>query len=125
MENCTLVTTQDLIDRLAEHKTLGVAPRAELEWLAAHGSLRKLNTDEVLSVKGIQVEALYAILSGRLALFVDRGSGPNKIVEWRGGDVAGMLPYSRLMAPPGNSVALEPSEVLAIPREHLKEMARE
>jgi signal transduction histidine kinase len=96
-----------------------------LEWLAAHGSIRKLNTGEVLSLKGVQVEALYIILSGRLALFVDRGAGPNKAFEWRAGDVTGMLPYSRLVTPPGNSSALEPSEVLAIPRDHLREMMRE
>jgi CRP-like cAMP-binding protein len=87
----------DLIDRLAEHKTLGAAPRPELEWLAAHGSIRKLDTGEVLSVKGRTVEALYIILSGRLALFVDRGAGLTKIIEWREGDVAGLLPYSRLV----------------------------
>jgi signal transduction histidine kinase len=119
------VTARDLIDRLAEHKTLGAAPRTELEWLVAHGSLRKLNTGEVLSVKGVQVKALYVILSGRLALFVDRGAGLNKVVEWREGDVAGMLPYSRLMTPPGNSIALEPLEILFVPREHLQEMTRE
>jgi len=110
---------------LAEHKTLSAAPRTELEWLVAHGSIRKLNTGEVLSVKGVQVEALYIILSGRLALFVDRGAGPNKVIEWREGDVAGMLPYSRLMTPPGDSSALEPLEILAIPRDHLRAMTRE
>ncbi|WP_348266454.1 ATP-binding protein [Edaphobacter paludis] len=116
---------QDLIDRLSEHKTLSAAPRTELEWLAAHGSIRNLNPGEVLSVKGRQVEALYIILSGRLALFVDRGAGPNKVIEWRAGDVAGLLPYSRLMTPPGDSIALEPLEILAIPRDHLREMTRE
>jgi signal transduction histidine kinase len=119
------VIARDLIDRLAEHRTLSVAPRTELEWLAAHGAIRKLNTGEVLSVKGVQVEALYIILSGRLALFVDRGAGPNKVVEWREGDVTGMLPYSRLVTPPGNSSALEPLEILAIPRDHLKSMTQE
>jgi len=119
------VTTPDIIDQLAEHKTLSAVPRTELEWLAAHGSTRKLDTGEVLSPKGRQVEALYIILSGRLALFVDRGSGPHKIIEWSAGDVAGMLPYSRLVAPPGDSIALEPLEVLAIPRDHLQEMTRE
>jgi signal transduction histidine kinase len=119
------VKIRDLIDRLAEHKTLSPAPRTELEWLVAHGSIRKLNTGDVLSVKGRQVEALYIILSGRLALFVDRGAGPNKIVEWREGDVTGMLPYSRLVTPPGDSSALEPLEILAIPRDHLKAMTRE
>jgi len=99
------VIARDLIDRLAEHKTLGPAPRTELEWLVAHGSIQKLNTGEVLSVKGHQVEALYIILAGRLALFVDRGAGPNKVVEWREGDVTGLLPYSRMVSPPGDVCA--------------------
>lgn len=119
------MTERNLIDRLAEHRTLGGAPRSELEWLAAHGQIRKLNTGEVLSAKGVPVEALYIILSGRLALFVDRGAGMNKVIEWREGDVAGLLPYSRLTSPPGNSSALEPLEALAIPREYLKAMTRE
>jgi len=121
----TTATTQDLVDRLAQHKTLGGAPRAELEWLAAHGAIRTLETGEILSLKGVQVEALYVILSGRLALFVDRGAGLNKIIEWRAGDVGGMLPYSRLVAPPGNASALEPLEILAIPRAHLRAMTQE
>lgn len=119
------MTAQDLIDRLSEHKTLKAMPRSELEWLAAHGFLRELGSGETLSVKGRQVEALYIILSGRLALFLDRGAGLNKVIEWRAGDVAGMLPYSRLMTAPGDTVALEPLEILAIPREHFREMTRE
>ncbi len=119
------MTSVDLVDRLADHKTLGGAPRKELEWLAAHGTLRKLNTGDVLSVKGVQVDSLYIILCGRLALFVDRGAGLNKVIEWRGGDVSGILPYSRLTAPPGNSSALEPVELLAIPREYLMAMTQE
>jgi CRP-like cAMP-binding protein len=108
-----------------EHRTLGGAPRAELEWLAAHGSIRRLNTGEVLSFKDAPVDALYIVLSGRLALFVDRGGGLNKLVEWRGGDVTGLLPYSRLMSPPGNSSALEPAEILSIPRADIKAMTQE
>ena len=119
------MTERDLVDRLTEHKTLGGAPRPELEWLAAHGHIRTLNTGEVLSVKGVEVEALYIILSGRLALFVDRGAGLNKVIEWRTGDVAGFLPYSRLMTAPGNSSAQEPLEVLAIPRACITAMTQE
>lgn len=119
------MTTPALIDRLATHKTLHEAPRPELEWLAAHGAIRKLNTGDVLSAKGQPVQALHIILSGRLALFVDRGAGLNKVIEWREGDVAGLLPYSRLVIAPGDSRALEPLEVLSIPREQLREMTRE
>jgi signal transduction histidine kinase len=116
---------QDLIDRLAEHRTLGAAPRTELQWLIAHGSMRRLNSCDVLSRKDHPVEALYVVLSGRLALFVDRGSGPNKAVEWHTGDVTGVLPYSRLVTPPGNVLALEPTELFAIPRGCLRAMTRE
>jgi signal transduction histidine kinase len=87
--------------------------------------VRTLETGDLLSAKGRQVEALYIVLSGRLALFVDRGAGLNKLVEWRGGDVAGLLPYSRLTVPPGDSKALESSQILAIPREQLRAMTSE
>src|SRR5579863_4014115 len=119
------MTTSDLIDRLVEHKTLGSAPRDELAWLAAHGTLRHLNAGEVLSHKGMPVEGLYVVLSGHVTLSVDRGSGPQKMIEWRTGDVSGMLPYSRMVNPPGDAVAQEPTEVLALGREHLRVLTHE
>jgi signal transduction histidine kinase len=115
----------DLIDRLAEHKMLGTAPREELAWLAAHGTLRPLETGEVLSHKGKTVDGMYIILSGHVSLSVDRGSGPQKAIEWRTGEVSGMLPYSRLTSPPGDAVAEEPTEILALPRDELQALTRE
>jgi signal transduction histidine kinase len=76
----------------------------------------------VLSTKGVPVAGLFLVLTGHVAIFADRGAGRHKIIEWRAGDVAGMLPYSRLVSPPGDSVAQEPSEVLAIRREDLGAM---
>jgi len=119
------VIAQDLIDRLAGHRALAHVPRTELEWLAAHGSIRRLNPEELLSVKGQQVKSLYIILSGHLALFVDRGAGPIKIMDWREGGITGILPYSRMVTAPGNVIVLEPAEILAVPREFLGEMTRE
>jgi len=115
----------EVIDRLAQHKTLGTAPREELAWLAAHGSLRSLGAGEVLSHKGVPVGGLYVVLSGRVALYGNRGAGPEKMIEWRGGDVSGMLPYSRLVSPPGDAIAQEPTEILAVDREHLRALTRE
>jgi len=116
------VTATDLIERLARHKTLGSAPREELAWLAEHGFLRKLSTGDVLVHTGEPVEGLFVILSGRMALFIDRGAGPTKMVEWREGDVTGMLPYSRMVKPPGNAIAQEPMEILELHRDHLREL---
>jgi signal transduction histidine kinase len=121
----TPVIAQNLIDRLAEHKALCAAPRSELEWLVAHGSILELNPGQLVSRKGLQVEGLYIILSGRVALFIDRGAGPSKFLEWHAGEITGMLPYSRLVTPPGDVIALEPVEVLAIPRDQLSTLTRE
>ncbi|MGA8730287.1 MAG: ATP-binding protein [Terracidiphilus sp.] len=119
------MTASDLIDRLVEHKTLGGAPREELVWLAAHGSLRRLGAGEVLSHKGVPVEGLYVVLAGHVSLSVDRGAGPQKMIEWRTGDVSGLLPYSRLVSPPGDAIAQEPTEILSLDREHLRALTHE
>jgi signal transduction histidine kinase len=119
------LTATDLVDRLAQHQTVGAAPREELEWLARHGSLRTVDVGEIVSHKGLQVENLYVLLSGRITIRVDRGGGQHKAMEWRGGDVTGLLPYSRLVFPPGDSVAEEPTEFLAIHRDQLPAMIRE
>jgi signal transduction histidine kinase len=119
------LTPVDLVDRLAAHRTLGSVPREELQWLASHGTLRHLETGGVLTPKNSRVESLFVVLTGRIAIFVDRGAGRHKMMEWREGDVTGVLPYSRLVSPPGDTVAQEPSTVLAIPRDHLSEMIRE
>jgi len=119
------VTSTDLVDRLAAHQTIGAAPREELEWLASHGALRHLDAGDVLNAKGAPVEHLYVMLTGHVAIFVDRGAGRHKVMEWRAGDVTGLLPYSRLGNPPGDSVAQEPSELLAIPRSEFNAMIRD
>lgn len=115
----------EIVDLLAEHKTLGGAPRAELEWLAAHGFPRELKTGELIAEKGKPIEGMWIVLGGRLAIFVDRGAGPKKMMEWRTGDVSGMLPYSRLVTPPGNSIAQEPTLVFELPTGCLRALTRE
>jgi signal transduction histidine kinase len=119
------VSDTDLLVRLTEHKTLGAAPPEELAWLAAHGSLRDLNEGDVVSAKGVPVEGLIIVLSGCVAILVDRGAGRHKVMEWCGGDVTGLLPYSRLVGPPGDSIAQQPSTILMIPRELFPVMIQE
>jgi signal transduction histidine kinase len=46
-------------------------------------------------------------------------------MEWRAGDVTGLLPYSRLVGPPGDVVAEQSSEVVTVYRADMPEMTRE
>lgn len=64
------------------------------------------------------------VFNGHLVLRMDRGAGSHKLFEWRGGDVGGVMPYSRGASPPNDVVAEEPTEILTIDKELLPEMIR-
>jgi signal transduction histidine kinase len=114
-----------LQDRLSAHRLLAGAPPEQLAWLAARGRLVRLEAGTVLTPKTGPVVGLYIVLSGHLSIHVDRGAGPHKVMEWGAGDVTGLLPYSRLVAPPGDVKAEVPSELLLIPREEMPALIRD
>jgi signal transduction histidine kinase len=119
----------DIVDRLAEHRTIGRAPRAELEWLAGHGRMRRYEAGEYIAHKGQTIDenglGLEIVLAGHFAIHVDRGAGPRKVMEWQGGDVSGMLPFSRMNTSPGDSMTDTPVESLSIPKECFPALLRE
>jgi len=114
-----------LLERLAAHRTLGAVPREQLEWLAATGVLSTLEPGDILTASTGPVKGLFVVLDGHLLIRVDRGAGPRIVMEWHGGDVTGVLPYSRIKAPPGNVVAEERTDILSVSVEHLPGMIRE
>ncbi|MEJ2109781.1 MAG: cyclic nucleotide-binding domain-containing protein [Acidobacteriota bacterium] len=101
-----------LIERLEE--LFGTIPRDELVWLADHGRLETFDEGIVVAPKGTRVDFFWIILSGHIAIRVDRGAGPRRIMEWRAGDIWGLLPYSRMKGPPGDSFSEETTRVLLI-----------
>jgi signal transduction histidine kinase len=119
------VNNSDLVSRLAAHRTLGAAPRHELEWMAAHGRLRRVSAGDVLAPKGESIDTLHVVLSGRYSIWANRGTGPRKVMEWRGGDVTGLLPYSRMSRAPGDVIAEEPTEILDLHRDYFPALIRE
>jgi signal transduction histidine kinase len=119
------MSTGEIVALLKAHRTLGSAPTEELEWLASRGTLRELAAGEVMNTPGVRVESLFVIFTGRIAIFVDRGHGRDKAFEWTGGDVSGLLPYSRLITSPGTAIVQEPSTVLVVHADHLRALTRE
>jgi signal transduction histidine kinase len=114
-----------LIDRLCAHRTLGSVPREELAWLAKNGHEQTLVPGDVLTPSTGPVRGLYVVLDGHLSIRVDSGAGPRIVMEWRAGDVTGILPYSRIKAPPGDVIAEEPSRILAVDAGRLPDLIHE
>jgi signal transduction histidine kinase len=115
----------EIVERLATHRTLGVAPRPELEWLAAHGELRRYAAGELLAKHGDRPDTMIIMLSGHGAVYIDRGSGRRKFMEWQTGDVTGMLPFSRMATAVGEPVIDQATEALVVHRDWFPEMIRE
>jgi signal transduction histidine kinase len=119
------IAPAEMAKRLGEHRTLGTSGPEELAWLASHGYFRSFAVGDLLASHGMPVEGLHIILSGHLAIYVDRGEGRHKVLEWRGGDISGSLPYSRMVTSPGDVIAEEPSEALTVPKADFPEMIRQ
>ena len=115
----------DLIARLAEHRTLAGVPRAELEWLATRGDLYDMTPGNLLMASPEMLESLVVVLSGRFAIYVDHGAGPHKVLEWTSGDVSGLLPYSRMSRSIGDVVVDEQGSAFIVHARHFSEMIRE
>lgn len=112
----------NLIDRLASLPKFSEIPLNELKWLVSHGQFEVHKVGTVLGPKDKPLKKLWIIFSGCIAVRVDRGAGPRLVIEWRSGDVSGMLPYSRMIAPPGNNYVAEKCELLSISTTDFKEM---
>ena len=94
------LSVAEIVDRLATHKVLVGLPGAELEWLAAHGELRRLKVGDVAQRKGDPVDAMFILFSGLVSMYLERGTGRRHLLDTGGDDISGLLPFSRLSSPP-------------------------
>src|SRR4029079_12840574 len=85
---------------------------------------RRFEVGGVIVPPGDDVTDMVIMLEGHAAIYIDRGSGRRTFMEWRGGDVTGMLPYSRMHRAPGTSVIEEPSVGLLLHRDCFPELIR-
>ena len=112
----------DLVGRLYELPQLDGVAREELEWLADQGQVAVHPVGKVVSPRGKKIEKVWVMLSGRMAIDVDRGAGLRRVMEWSAGDVTGTLPYSRMKGPPGDVIVEETSEVLTLHERYFPEI---
>ena len=100
-------------------------PGGEVQWVAERGVLRRFAAGSLLLATGQAAEGLIFVLSGTMAIYMDHGEGRHKVLEWHEGEVSGLLPYSRMKAVPGDTLAITDMEAFTVSGEHLPELIRE
>jgi signal transduction histidine kinase len=118
------MTTEELVKMLVNHRTLGKAPLDELTWVAEHGVLSQIQPGVVVGKQGEVIDSLFIVFFGRLSTYMNLGTGMRKVSEWTGGDVTGLLPFSRLTVSNGETVVDELTEVLSLSRNDLPALTR-
>jgi signal transduction histidine kinase len=116
---------QALVDRLANVKILKNVPRAELEWMADHGKVVHYEAGKVFRPHDEMLPGLTLLLTGAVAIHVNRMGVQRRVMQWHAGDLTGALPYSRMVNPPGDTIVHEAAEVFEIDKEHFRDMTRE
>jgi signal transduction histidine kinase len=114
-----------LVERLTHHKAFGSAPRSELEWFAARAQLERHAKGHIVAANAQVIPYMYVPLTGKVEFYTERGGAQRKVFEWAGGEVGGLLPFSRMRASPGQAIVVEDMEVASLHRDHFAEMIRE
>jgi signal transduction histidine kinase len=115
----------EIVSRLSVHRTLGSMPRAELEWLADHGEMRRLVAGEVIGKPGTEANELIVLLTGRIVILQLRQGSRRKVAEWHTGDVTGLFPYSRMRTGMSEVVAELETDTLIVMRDQMMALTRD
>ena len=95
---------------------LGELDDADIGWLARHGRTRNLAKGEQLIAAGREVRELYFVTEGQLAVATPGGL---RLSTMAVGDVVGEMSFVEKRLPSASVTALDPVQILAVPRDAL------
>ena len=95
---------------------LGELDDGDIGWLARNGRTRTLAAGEQLIAAGREVRELYFVTEGQLSVATPGGV---RLATMAVGDVVGEMSFVEKRLPGASVTALDPVEVLAVPREAL------
>jgi signal transduction histidine kinase len=116
-----IAKSERLVNELDKIEVFAGIPREQLVWLAGNLTEISFQPGEIMGREGEPLDHLTVILEGEMR--IQRGSGADEIVfRGFGGQVTGLLPYSRLTHYGGTSRAVIPTRVANLHRNFFPEM---
>lgn len=114
-----------LVERLLQFDALRGIPREEAEWLVRHSEHRAYATGDVVLTSKDESQEMVVQLSGRITVSFGHGAGRRHVAETRAGSITGLLPFSRLKAPPADVLVEEAAEIIAVHKREFPALIRE
>lgn len=112
----------DLVAQLKRFELFRAVPESDLAWLVAHGEFLQYDNRSLVFKPGEPVDHMLVVLQGRLELLRTQQGQTVEKVELNAGQLAGLLPYSRIKAASLPGYANGDLAVLALHRSHFHEM---
>ena len=97
---------------------MGILSDTDLEWLAARGKSKSFPAGSMLIQEGVPIDSIYIVLDGRLSVMTATGG---ETASLGSGEMLGEMSFVDSRPPSASVVAMEPSQVLEIPRDILRE----
>lgn len=87
----------------------------DVEWLVDHGESRTVPAGATLIRQGVEIDALFILLEGRLSVWL-AGRGEREIARLNAGEIVGEMSFLDARPPSATVKALAESTVFAVPR---------
>jgi len=97
-------------------------PDAHVAWFAEHGERIDLAPSEHMFERGQPADFMFIVVGGTIEGYEEIGGELLLVATTGPGQVTGMLPFSRMTHYPRFTVAIEPSQVLRVRKEHFPAM---
>ncbi|MGC9503671.1 cyclic nucleotide-binding domain-containing protein [Baaleninema sp.] len=95
---------------------LGELNNEDIDWLARQGRKRTLDAGGTLIYEGQQISALYFVLQGEFSVVLHPPDAERELARIAAGEVIGEISFIDNRLPIATVNAVEPSEILEIPR---------
>jgi CRP-like cAMP-binding protein len=89
----------------------------DIEWMLKAGRKRPVRAGEVLIQQGVPVDAVFILLEGRLAVWLQPRKGPEReLARLQAGEIVGEMSFVDARPPSATVKAVEDSTVFALPK---------
>jgi CRP-like cAMP-binding protein len=95
-ENALPTSPEELVAKLRKIQVFSDLPQDDLLWFVSKGEEHRAAVGDILIREGEPADRMMVILEGEMRARSERGNPDGPVFTVRGGEVTGLLPFSRL-----------------------------